>query len=264
MFKSREYLYPHAPDAAAPAWHACVTLSVPVVFLFGLLILFRRAAGAFDTSLPPTLLLATATLLVAWLAIVSDHWLEQPDRNSRARFTRDRMSVASAWASLALFAVGCSFPFARPIDWLVWPMTFAAAWFSPLILQQLRNQSDILQWFSPRRHATSAHVRINDEIPLQRLARYRSRDGAETVHAHLRAEFSAGERDASVFVAFCPPFDTLPTVDAFLTDDVAADVQITQALHHGAQIDIRLTAPTTSELTVNVELTASASPGARV
>jgi hypothetical protein len=262
MMRSKEHSYSRAPIATVPVWHTCVALSVLLAFLCGVLILYRRATGAFDAALPPTLLLPTAMLLAAWLAIVSDHWLEHPAKSTRSRIMWNQISVGCAWASLTLFAVGCSFPFGRLIDWLIWPLAFAAAWFSPGLLHNLREQS-----FSPQRlrrnpRPAAALANANDVIPLQRATRYRAHDGAETIHALLRVDFSPGERDATAYVAFCPPFNKFPTVEAFLTDDIAADVNLTQVLHHGAQVEIRLPTPARLRTAVNVELIAADSEAA--
>jgi hypothetical protein len=234
-----------------------IFLSVPILFAIGLLLLVRRAAGAFDSPLSPTLQLITATLLAAWLSVVNDHWLEQPSKSDSRGVLWDQIAVATAWATLALFAIACSFPYSRLIDWIIWPTAFAAAWFGPQAFARLRLQVPLL--FPPRlgSHRAVTPNDENDDLPIQTLTRTRSHDGIETIHAQLRAEFAPGERDATLHVAFCPPFTRLPTVEAYLTDDIPADVKLTQVLHHGAQIDIRLPTPAHARTTASVELIAS-------
>jgi hypothetical protein len=94
-------------------------------------------------------------------------------------------------------------------------------------------------------------------IPLQRITRYRAADGTQAIHGTLLAEFAAGERTATLYVAFCPPFERLPTVDVEAVDNAFADVKVAQLLHNGVQIDVRLPQPAAGDETVTVELMAA-------
>jgi hypothetical protein len=205
------------------------------------------------------MLVATATFLVAWLSVVSDHWLEQPHDSGRGRVSWDQIAVAAAWSTLACFAIACSFPFMRLVDWLVWPAAFAAAWLGPRALQSLRHHLPLPDQRHPTSQTTTKPLQEDDALPIQTLTRYRTADGLETIHAQLRVEFAPGDRDATLHIAFCPPFTHLPTVEAYLTDDIAADVKLTQVLHHGAQTEIRLPTPARGLNSVNLELIATES-----
>ena len=92
---------------------------------------------------------------------------------------------------------------------------------------------------------------------LQQLARIRTVAGNEAVRGTLVAEFAAGQREAMLYVAFCPPFERLPDVDAHVADDSTATVRVAQRLHNGAQLDVRLPAPADNSLTVTVEFFAA-------
>lgn len=78
------------------------------------------------------------------------------------------------------------------------------------------------------------------ETILQQFTRTRAADGTQSVHATLLAEFAAGDRITSLHVAFCPPFDRLPDVETETIDDSGATAKLTQLLHNGAQIEVRL------------------------
>jgi hypothetical protein len=244
------------PFADVPRRDNAVLLTVPILFSIGLLLLARRVAGALESPLPTVLLLITATLLVAWSVVINDHWLEPPGTSNRGHNLRGQIFVAAAWTTLVLFAIACSFPFDRLIDWLLWPAAFAAAWFGPQAVQFLRERSPRLNLPLRKSPTTSSAGDHPDAIPVQRITRYRSPDGVESIHARLSAEVPRGERSANVHVAFCPPFERLPTVEAYLTDDISAEVNLTQVLHHGAQIEIRLPTPAHARTPVNVELMA--------
>jgi hypothetical protein len=93
-------------------------------------------------------------------------------------------------------------------------------------------------------------------MPLQQITRYRAADGTHAVHGTLLAEFAAGERTATLHIAFCPPFERLPTVEAEAVDDSGADVKVAQLLHNGVQIDVRLPEPADENTSVTIELMA--------
>lgn len=92
---------------------------------------------------------------------------------------------------------------------------------------------------------------------LQQLTRYRAADGTLSIHGTLVAEFAPGERSTTLYVAFCPPFERLPTVEAEVIDDASASVKLIQLLHNGAQIDVRLPQPAQEKQTVTVEMVAT-------
>ena len=50
---------------------------------------------------------------------------------------------------------------------------------------------------------------------------------------------------ATLYVAFCPPFERLPQVEVEVADDSDANVKFAQVLHNGAQLEVRLAQPAT-------------------
>jgi hypothetical protein len=94
-------------------------------------------------------------------------------------------------------------------------------------------------------------------MPLQQLTRYRTADRSHSIHAALLAEFAAGERTATLHVAFCPPFEKLPSVEAEAVDDEDADVKVAQLLHNGVQIEVRLSEPAEEARHLIVEVLAT-------
>jgi hypothetical protein len=77
------------------------------------------------------------------------------------------------------------------------------------------------------------------------------------IRGTLVAEFVAGQREATLYVAFCPPFERLPDVEAHVTDDSMASVKVAQRLHNGAQLEVRLPELAENSLTVTVEFLAA-------
>ena len=119
------------------------------------------------------------------------------------------------WVSLGtllLVAIACSFPAVRIVDWLVWLPTIgmvAALPFAP--------KSQSRQTTAVRPQASD----VNDALDqvLQQVTRLRTAEGKDAVRATLTAEFAAGERQSTVYVGFCPPFELLPDVEADVADD---------------------------------------------
>ncbi len=78
------------------------------------------------------------------------------------------------------------------------------------------------------------------EVVLQQVMRIRDSGGQESVYATLRAEFLAGQRYASLHVAFLPAFAELPTIAAEVIEGPSAAVKVVQAMHHGVELEVRL------------------------
>jgi hypothetical protein len=54
---------------------------------------------------------------------------------------------------------------------------------------------------------------------------------------------AAGERSASVHLAFCPPFARAPRVELVQSDGPAARIKTVQVLPYGARFDLGFSAP---------------------
>jgi hypothetical protein len=91
---------------------------------------------------------------------------------------------------------------------------------------------------------------------LQQLTRSRDADGCESIQGRLVAEFAPGERTISLHVAFCPPFEQVPEVEAEAADGPDASVQVAQVLHNGARLEVRLQRPAAVAVNVSLEFVA--------
>ena len=76
------------------------------------------------------------------------------------------------------------------------------------------------------------------------------------LHGQLRAAFCAGQKNATVHVAFCPPFRSAPEVSAEPIDGPDCRVKIAQVLLHGVRIDVRLATPADRPASVLLEFAA--------
>jgi hypothetical protein len=187
-------------------------------------------SGALESQLAPVPLALTAAALLAWACAV------------RLRLCDRRVDWLLS-AVLALFAVACSFPGSRSIDWLVWLAVFAAYGLVPA---------------RPSLPAIGSDKRA--EQVLQQLTRSRTSDGGDAIHGTLLAEFAPGERTTILHVAFCPPFEQLPSVKAEVVDGPACEVKVAQILHQGTRLEARLSRASTAAERVTIKILATDHP----
>jgi hypothetical protein len=229
---------PHFAANNRPIGRVVAALVIFVVAL-GAFVAFRRAAGAITSPLPLLPLCGTAAALLAWALC------------TRFVATRHRPTdrLLTNWLpalALLLFAVGCSYPGARAIDWLVWGAAGAG-----LGLTAVRRIPDV------RRPPTRETVAQPEEQVLQCLTRYRGQCGEIAIRGTLVAEFAAGQRTSDLFVAFCPPFERLPEVESNVADDSSASVKVAQLVHNGVQLEVRLPAAAEHAVRVTIEFFAA-------
>ncbi len=83
-----------------------------------------------------------------------------------------------------------------------------------------------------------------DETPdqqlTQQIVRMQAPDGTETMSGRVRASFLPGQRTASVHLAFCPPFSSVPTVEVEQVDGPPGRIKTVQLLPYGVRFDLKL------------------------
>jgi hypothetical protein len=217
---------------------AIVAGSIFFVTSLSLFLFVRRATGALAAPLATPQLVATATVMCLWALIV------------RA-FTAKRATYF--WVSLCtmlLVAIACSFPVARVVDWLVWLPAIGCVAILPFVTR-------IQMPIPGGRSLSDIEADANPEQLVQQITRFRTVDGKDAIRGTLAAEFVPGERQTTLYVAFCPPFELLPKVETNATGDYEAEVKLAQVLHNGAQLDVRLSEPAEETVAVSIEFFAS-------
>jgi hypothetical protein len=145
----------------------------------------------------------------------------------------------------------------RLLTRLAWAATGAAFALTPRLIKLARDIAASHQPTNSQSGATAAESSDGAPVPIQQLTRYRHADGTQTILGTLLAEFASGDRSTTLHIAFCPPFDRLPTVEAEAVDDSPASVNVTQLLHNGVQLEVRLPTPATAPHSTTIELFAS-------
>lgn len=111
-------------------------------------------------------------------------------------------------------------------------------------------------------HAEAGERLTAEEQLVQRLTRTTTAAGVDVLRATLYASFPPGSRTASVHVAFCPPFASLPHAEFYQASGPAARIKLAQLLAHGARFDVKLSSPAAESQTVCIELTTESAPNA--
>jgi len=222
-----------------------VAASTIVALAIGAFLLARRAAGAFSAPLPVSQLLATAVIAATWALVVREFSARRP------------LPIALALIVLLMLGVACSWPGARVIDWLVWPSAMFAVVLCPPFARSAAKQPLRVASSATEIKRTEGNDEDDSEQVLQQLTRIRTEGGREAIRGLLIAEFAPGERQVTLYIAFCPPFERLPQVEVNVADDSDAAVKLTQLLHNGAQLDVRLPQTADENTTVALELFAT-------
>ncbi len=76
----------------------------------------------------------------------------------------------------------------------------------------------------------------------QQLTRRTTTEGGQDLTGWLRMPLAAGQRTGTLHVAFCPPFDEPPTVEAEAISGPACRIKIGPVMAHGVRLDAKLDA----------------------
>jgi hypothetical protein len=237
----------HAAQAAAQAL-------LSLLIALALVMLVRRASGAFVQPLGGLTLVVVAVALVMAAAAVRAMLRASP--NNHILFALPGLAAAVMLAALSL--PGTPAP-AIAIAWFILIGSEGLSWLAAFRPELLNRES--------RRHIAASRVVIDEpaaehetELPaglVQQLTRVRE-EGRESIHAVLLAEIPPGDRQTAIHVAFCPPLEQKPALTAHALDADDADVRITQAETFGARIELRLTTVAAERRTALIELLGSA------
>jgi hypothetical protein len=92
----------------------------------------------------------------------------------------------------------------------------------------------------------------------QQMTRMRGEDGTELISGFVRDEFRVGERLRNVHLAFCPPLEARPKLNAYQLDGPSISIKAAQVETYGARLDLRLVSKPERAETVVVRFEVSA------
>lgn len=222
---------PHpALATAGTRWLAVVvtgSLALAVLLLF-----IRRAMGALAAPLPVRFL--AATLVVALAAGV----LLRLGASSTSLAIRWGPTILLFLLAIALWLPGTSIGGALLIVGAI------AGDVAVAILPGLINRPSTIR---------SSTTRFAANV-TQQFTRSMAADGSESIEAHVRTPFAAGQRLEYCHVAFCPPLASAPHVSCKQMEGPPARVKVAQVFPHGVRIELRLDETAASESNVVLQL----------
>jgi len=255
----------HFSDAHGAAFRPLVKpatiASIVGLVALGLFLMIRRTNGALSSPLPPAQLLATVIILLAWSFGVT---IIFSSRERPYSWVIRPITVAA----VTLFAVACSYPGDRAIDWLVWLPAIVMPAFAPGLIARWRTSNRGVataraeqQSMPDAQHEGDVTGATDEEDQLlQEVRRFRTVEGGEVIHAKLAAEFPPGVRCTTLYLAFCPPFEYLPDVEANIVEGPDAHVKVAQLLQNGAQLEVQLSRSHSTPQRVLIEVLAAGQP----
>jgi hypothetical protein len=237
--------------------------------LLGFLVVGRRLAGAVDRPAPAAILAATAAMVGVFSWMSRRVWRKAVAPRHGAASLRG-LDAFVGWGPsvvIVLFTLGLSLPLERSIDWLVWTPLWVADvfWLTSFFAGEslddpyrlagagISASATLDGQVSFHQAAVASEDRAGDGVLLQQLSRHRDRDGHESISGLLRAEFAPGQRTAELYIGFCPPFETTPTIEVEQSGGPPARISTGQSLPHGARIDVRLNEPAAAAECVAVD-----------
>jgi hypothetical protein len=231
--------------------------------LLAVLLAVRRLSGAVAQPIAGPILIPLAAAIAAASVIVR-LWMLPARRASQLRFgICDWLVLVVPSLALAILLVAVITP---GTNWLA---ALAALLFAGLIERVFWRHVAVM--LRPREAPATSPPRSNEAAAdepaadesypanlLQQIIRTREESG-EAIHAVLRAEFQPGEQMQVLHVAFCPPLDEAPQLEAFIAGAIDADVKVTAAYSFGARLEVQLALPAAEATNVLVELTGQSS-----
>jgi hypothetical protein len=245
--------------------------------LLGILVVARRLAGAAMRPAPAVLVLTVAGVVGMYSWLSRRAWREAGPPLAPA-LQRPILDAVIGWGpslALVLLTLGLSMPFARVVDWLVWAPLWIAdfRWRRSFFGTPPRHDArtsvapSSTAAFKPHFVASKATGEVGetsgDCMLVQQLARYRDAEGRESISGVVCAEFAEGQRAADLYIGFCPPFFTTPTIDLDQSGGPPARIVAGQSLPHGARIEVRLNEPAAARGIVQVDVFATDQHGTK-
>lgn len=220
----------------------------------------RRIGGAFTTSLTAEGLVLVTLVALAACGVFRWSWLTV-QRSSRGRTLWLWLGLPTLNLLLLVAAItGSRTPlWAVGISWLCLIASETAWWLLGLRRPRASAPSQV-SGLAPESEFLGADEEGLPQGVTQQLTRARDPERGESIYGLVRAEFAPGELQQQVHVAFCPPFEAKPEIQAFVVDGPAANIKVAQLESFGTRIELRLMSHEDHEQSVVVEFEAVCSP----
>lgn len=233
--------------------------------------LLRRAVTPIEIT-SPWLLLGCgcfALLLVMVLREVASAACNEHDRRHRSIAV---LAGAALLLSLAALSIPPTSAAAAVVLWIMVLAEESLYWLKPWSGRSIARFWPMIAIHSPIAalekpvEPTAIHQTVHDAVEeseseellpadvTQQLTRSRTEAGGESIYGMLRAEFTLGERQQWLNVAFCPPLATRPQCTAHFADGASGLLEVEEVETYGVRLMVRLPRPAEIAANVLVEL----------
>ncbi len=270
-------------NGALPAnlHHAVAAAGLGLLMAAAAAVLWRQAAGALRHPLQPAVLLAAAVAATAAAVAVRASWLvwcrrlacTSPGRRDACTTWLDRIVTIVLSLAVVELTVGLCLPgtpaACLAVVGIVVATEEAWAWVGHLRRSTSRRVPNSRGLTAPGKKpgqlrefrellAPGCNSALPSEGVVQQLTRSRAANGTEEISGWLRTSFVAGQRTASIHVAFCPPLGATPELSVEQIDGPEARIKTAQVLPYGARLDLKLAAASEEPASVLLQFVARA------
>lgn len=251
-------------------------------------LLVRRLAGAFGQRPAPEVLIIVAVTLTAVVAGIRGAWRRVFRSNATSERNRALLLDGTLSVGACCLAASISIPDAGtgPLV-ILWGflVTGELVGWSPYyrrLGRRIRANGDsegAQREASPTTNAeptselsaAAIHEVATLEEPAgddellspnvsQRIVRARDENGVETVYGVVRCDFTAGQRQQNLHIAFCPPLEFIPELTTDQLDGPMVKIKPSMVEVFGAGLEIKLPAPCSEPTSVQIQFYAFEKP----
>jgi len=245
-------------------WQLALAISSSLLLLaFCLLVAFRRFSGGLQSAPDAPALIAVGLLLAALAAAV--HYGSQMLSGRRSSVYHLVQGLLPLGLAISIFSV--CVPGSSPVGVLVVLGIIGTEelfWIARPFKRRVRSESrqSILPPTVAPRPPKEQGPAVDDffsDFPsevIRRIERTRGPVGEDICWGQVRSDFHAGQRTASIHLAFCPPFAVNPTLHFEQIEGPEASVKATQVLPYGARLEVRLARTESTPAETRIEFSA--------
>ena len=265
----------HQTAAEILRWLAAAMLGL--LGMAALLLAWRRLAGALESPLGGSALLSVALVAAGAAAAVRILGRSAPKPPSSPWL--DRVFTWTPLPVLGVIGAALSLPGASPAALAAFWLILAAeeSWSlrgprreqraavrprpAPLPVGQLRYDPPQPPPPHPLSMTTLPEEVSPDDV-VQQLTRSHAADGSEVLAGWLRVAMAAGQRSASLHVAFCPPFSQTPRLAVEQLSGPPARIKTVRLFPYGTRFDLKLDQPSQGPSSLLLQFLARSTPPA--
>ncbi|MDZ4685707.1 MAG: hypothetical protein SH850_11630 [Planctomycetaceae bacterium] len=212
--------------------------------LIAVLLWSRRFAGEFPGPVPAGLIVlwtafaCTASATAWWLYRTGDHHL-----NPRLTAVAVIVALLTSWAGapgLTPLQTGVFIGLWCLAGLMLWSVRYGESLWITIAAEAMSAGSPgpVMESAPELDEVETCDAAAEDADAIQTMSRRCSEDG-EVIEGIVRVTLSAGERDATVHLSFCPPLATTPTVELEDVDGLGWELKVAAAYPFGLRLQIR-------------------------